>query len=530
MSMRRSTSHRRLKDDAGSALVAALGVAMVGMLLATVVITQAVIVNNDSGRNRARTMQVHGAEGAIDQVYGLLETGSPCRWPATGVHAVSTSPDETNVSAAIAYWDKDNNPLTCSDTGISGVPATAVITATSQSVNLPGFGVDPTRTIQARVLLTPLTEPGAGAAIFSSYATGNITNDFTLLNGEPDSNADLWIDSGDVGCTTNATINGRVFVADGGLTMSNNCKVTGDVRVKKALTMNQGTINGSVFVYASNATLNGTSAHIGGNLTTSGTAINSQNRAGGVGAVQPMVGGTIATGWAPPAAGIVKVPLPEVTKKFSDWPGYNTSISFASWTNSEAVANGAPTWVPFRNGDPCSSQISNASWSMNNNIKTPVGKTIIDATGCSNGFRAQNVNITLRGDLVIFANQFTFTNTVKILSDGGDYKLWIIVPDQVANGVANCTAPGNIDVSVAIDFGGPKILTFLYTPCSASVSNNVKLTGQIYARDVKLQNQLTVTYRAIGIPGVDLFPGAPVAGAGYVVEVVYKREIGKPTP
>lgn len=527
---------RRLADDddRGSALVAAIGVAVIGMLLATLVIAQSVIANDDSGRDRARTMQVHGAEGAVDQVYALLEAGTPCRWPATGTTAVSTIPDETRVAATIVYKDAAGTTLTCSATGLSGIPASAFVTATAESTGLPGTGLSPSRTVQAKLLLTPLTEPGAGAAIYSYQASSSITNDFTLMNGEPDTPADLWINTGNVDCNSNVTIYGRVFVASGNMSMSNACRVTSDVRVKTGLTMNQGTINGSAYVYAGNATLNGTQAHIDGSLLTSGTAVNSTNSGGGVAAVRPLVGGSVTTGWTPPGP-VALVPLPEVLKKFSDWSGFSTATSMASWLNSEATANGAATWVPFRTGDACSTQISNASWSMGGNVRTPVGKTIIDATGCSLGFRAQNVNFTVRGDLVIFAQSFNFTNVVNFISDGGDYKVWIIVPDTVPNGSATCGLSGaaaskSIEVNSTVDFGGPKIQTFLYSPCDITISNNVKLAGQIYGREVKLQNNLKVTFRAVGVPGVALFPATAVAGAGYVVEVVYKREIGKPTP
>src|SRR5690606_14905820 len=127
MRMRNLFRRWNATGDEGAALVAAIGVVIIGMMLASVVIAQAIVVGNDSGRDRARMIQVHGAEGAIDQVYGLLEAGSPCTWPATGQHAVSSSPGETSVAASIRYWDKDGNELSCADGALSGLPAEAVI-------------------------------------------------------------------------------------------------------------------------------------------------------------------------------------------------------------------------------------------------------------------------------------------------------------------------------------------------------------------------------------------------------------------
>lgn len=516
----------RAAGDEGAALVAAIGVVIIGMMLASVVIAQAIVVGNDSGRDRARTIQVHGAEGAVDQAYALLEYGTPCSWPESGSHALSASPGETSVRATITYYDENGQELSCANGALSGTPAEAVITATADTAEIAGDGIKPTRTVQARVLIEPITEPGAGAAIYS-YRNGHMTNYFTLVNGEADSDADVWIDDGDVNCNSNVHIQGRLFVANGKIDTSNNCTIEKDLRVKKGLTMHQGRIKGNAYVYQGNASMNGTQARIDGDLSVSGTATNTQG-----GAVAPLVGGAVTTGWAP-GTGLQRIPLPEVNYVPSDWGGFTTGISLAQWLKEEAQANNAPSWVPFLANNPCGTQISNANWSMNGDVRTPLGKTIIDARSCSNGFQAQNVTFKMRGDLVIFAKSFNLTNTTKFVSeDGGDHKLWLIVPDPNPNGTAECISgqTGDIAISMNADFGGPKIETFLYTPCQASISNNVKLAGQVYARDVLMQNNLTVTYRSIGIPGVDLFPDSVVEGAGYKVQVVYKREIGTPTP
>src|SRR5665647_3662973 len=97
-------------DDRGSALVAALAVAIIGFALASVVVAQATSVSNDSGRDRARTVQVHGAEGAVDAMYAALETGTPCAWPTTGTSLISTAPDQTGVSVAVNYADATGTP------------------------------------------------------------------------------------------------------------------------------------------------------------------------------------------------------------------------------------------------------------------------------------------------------------------------------------------------------------------------------------------------------------------------------------
>jgi len=524
MSTRELLRRFRAAGDEGAALVAAVGVVIIGMMLASVVVAQAIVVGNDSGRDRARMIQVHGAEGAIDQVYSLLETGTPCAWPASGSRAISSSPGETSVVADIDYWDENGDALGCADGALSGTPASAVITATASTADIAGDGVKPTRTVQARVLLHPLTEPGSGAAIYS-YSNGHMTNNFTLNNGEPDSDADVWIDDGNVDCNSNATVRGRVFIANGGMDMSNNCLIESDLRMKNNLRIHQGRVGGDTYVYSGGATLNGSSARIDGDLTVSGTATNSQG-----GAIAPLVGGAVTTGWAPPT-GLVRIPLPEINYKPADWGGFSTSTSFEQWMYEQAAANNVPDWNEFYKRNECQSDITRDSYSLGGNIKSPGGATIIDARTCSNGVRMRNINLELRGDLVIFAKSFNFTNSVNVSSaPGNNYKLWLIVPDTNPNGVAECSGgAGSIEINSQVKFIGPSLETFIYSPCDVNISNDISLHGQVYGRSVKMQNNLNVTYRGIGVPGVDLFPDSTVAGSGNVVEIVYKREIGTPS-
>src|SRR5450759_721006 len=187
--------------DAGSALVAAIAVAVIGMMLATIVVSQAILVNKDSGSDRVRMVEVHGAEGAVDAVYATLETSTPCTWPPSGTQVVNTAPDKANVSATITYWDASPTPvqLPCvAVTGVTGTPAYAVITATTTT------GGTVQRTMQSKVRLTPLNDASHSAAVFAAKSIMT-TNDFTVESVVPGSTADIWVDSGNVDCNSNVT-------------------------------------------------------------------------------------------------------------------------------------------------------------------------------------------------------------------------------------------------------------------------------------------------------------------------------------
>ena len=509
-------------DDRGSALIAALAVAFIGMALAMVVVTQAILTSNDSGRDRARTVQVHGAEGAVDATFAALEIGTPCRWPATGTSLISTAPDQTGVSVTIRYYDAATPPnlLTCTGVGVTGTPATAIITATADTTGLPGSGIAPHRTIEAKVQLTPQSAMSAGAAVYSANA-GAMTNYFTATSADVDTTADIWIDSGNVDCNSSVNIDGNLYVPAGNVAMSNNCTITKDLRVQAtsasniALQMNQGTVQGNVWVYKGNAVLNGSSAHIGGDLTTSGTARDSTG-----GSVSSRVGGAVQTGWVPPAA-LARVPLPHVGYVPGDWAGFGTGM-FALWAQDSSLAGSSCK----TNASSCYT-IASKSWSIGADqaLTTTSAPMLYDATG--HGLTFQNTTLVLNADTAIFANSFTFTNTVNVKSgDGNSHKLWIIVP-----WTGSCSGSHDISVNSSIDFNADpahgNISTFLYTPCTANISNVVDLRGQIYGGKVVLQNNLTVQYDGIGIPGVSLSLSSSTSTT-FRVGIVYKREIAHP--
>jgi len=510
-------------DDRGSALIAALAVAFIGMALAMVVVAQAILTSNDSGRDRARTVQVHGAEGAVDATFAALEIGTPCRWPATGTSLISTAPDQTGVSVTIRYYDAASpaNLLSCTGGHVAGTPATAIITATADTTGLPGSGIAPHRTIEAKVQLTPQSAMSAGAAIYSANA-GALTNYFTATSADVDTTADIWIDSGNVDCNSSVNIDGNLYVPAGNVATSNNCTITKDLRVQAtsasntALQMNQGTVQGNVWVYKGNAVLNGSSAHIGGNLTTSGTARDSTG-----GSVSSRVGGAVQTGWVPPAP-LARVPLPHVGYVPGDWAGFGTR-AFAPWAQDSSKA-----------GSSCKTTLSSCytiaskSWSIGDGqaLTTTIHPMLYDARGVRGGLTFQNTTLVLNADTAIFADSFAFTNTVNVKSgDGNSHKLWIIVP------WGSCSGSHDISVNSSIDFNADpahgNISTFLYTPCTANISNVVDLRGQIYGGKVVLQNNLTVQYDGIGIPGVSLSLSSSTSTT-FRVGIVYKREIAHP--
>ncbi|KGM02906.1 hypothetical protein Q760_10800 [Cellulomonas cellasea DSM 20118] len=518
--------------ERGAALVAAVAVALIGIALASVVVANTIVTANDSGRDRARTVQVHSAEGAVDAVFAELETSTPCQWPASGTFSSGTSPSTTTVSAAVTYYDVNNVQLPCSAGAVTGSPTLAVVTATSTSPQV-GSSTPSRRSVQSKVNLTPLSVPGRGAAIFAASSIMT-TNGFTLETSLPDTEVDVWVDTGDVNCNSNVKIDGNLIVVDGKVDISNACRITQNLWSKKALTVHSAQSAGlttvGVDTYASaGATLAGGSKYgrdvmIVGGLSTWG---------GG-----PQAGGSVRTGVA--ASSIpqyVPVKLPEVNYRLSDWTGFVTSgdrsAAYRQWVIDNAVANNAPTWSDARNPAKTQCTVAGESYGVNGPLVGPAVPTVFDTRHCAQTMFQGGLDIQLRSDLVIFANDFYATGNFKITSkDGAQHNVWIIIPDPdpTPNGLAECgkTVGGKKSGNFKIDSGSlaiAPITLFVYTPCTLETNNTATFYGQLYGGNVILRNNMTQRYVPIGIPGVTFPSTTPTAASGFRVDVVYKREV-----
>jgi Tfp pilus assembly protein PilX len=102
--------------DAGVTLVIAMMVMGVVSTLSVLVVTVAIKSNQDSGRDRQRTVTVNAAEAGVDASYAQIQasgTTLPCRWPATGTSSVKAAPDTATSYATISYFNAAGAPMPC---------------------------------------------------------------------------------------------------------------------------------------------------------------------------------------------------------------------------------------------------------------------------------------------------------------------------------------------------------------------------------------------------------------------------------
>src|SRR5690625_525687 len=97
---------RRQDPDRGAAIVAAIGVMIICMSLGVLIVSQAIASQRDSGRSRARTVEIHDAEAGVDTLHASLQKGEfVCKWETTEGDALG--PDGVGSKAELRYWDED---------------------------------------------------------------------------------------------------------------------------------------------------------------------------------------------------------------------------------------------------------------------------------------------------------------------------------------------------------------------------------------------------------------------------------------
>jgi hypothetical protein len=90
------------------------------------------------------------------------------------------------------------------------------------------------------------------------------------------------------------------------------------------------------------------------------------------------------------------------------------------------------------------------------------------------------------------------------------------------NGAYSCSGANAANFSSSNNTSFTNLRTFIYTPCSATYSNNnAGLGGQIFAGKVTIANQFTLNFIPETIPGNGTI-------TGYKADINYVREIQNP--
>lgn len=498
----------RSHGDDGVALVAAMGVALIGILVASLVIAQTITASNDSGRDRLRTTEIHSAEAAIDATMAQLETESPC---TIDPQNFGNGTQATDVTIDIQYFnDASTTPIACP---VGGTPAASPNRATVRATSVgerDSVGLNPERTLEASLALEPRNGLSADAAIFSA-AKITVGAGFTLSPQLLDQDADVWVDGGDWDCGAGTTINGSLIVPDGAVNFNNaKCHVGGDVWAQNGFT-NSGGESDATYAVDRNLTVRsgnleaGAVLNVGGDILVGGSKLGSKT-ATAVGSSKYNVGA-----YAIPDR--VPVGMPVINYTPSDWAGFAISDqnNLANLIGSQYTVNPAGM-----------TKLENCEYlgnikTISGAVQLPSTDTLYDLQGCSGGFQSnQGFEFALNADTVFFVNDFASKGTMRFFSgDGQPHKLWVIVPYS--------TSTGSITMQIPITIN-PPIESFWYAPGTVTVQTASSLIGQVYGGDVTINTASDFVFTNVGVPGVDLVSAAQ-SSSGFVVELLYKREV-----
>jgi cytoskeletal protein CcmA (bactofilin family)/Tfp pilus assembly protein PilX len=480
---------RRFRDDEdGMAMVISLLVAFVVLLLSVYVVQLGVHNVGQSGYDRSRLISVTAAESGVDDYYSYLNSFTTKGTPDLTTLQCSitnndlSGPNASTYTASVTFYNSAGTALACP-------PPSGTIPASVRITSVGSTSGQASRKMESYATLASIFG-GTSSAVFSNGST--TLNNKLNVNGYQGSDGDVYVD-GSLDVSQAMTFSGSVYV-QGSATISNSTTVDGTLWAKNAITMSgQSVVTGDATSSQGNISI-ANPAHIYGNAKAMGTIASTS-----------LIQGTSSpstNGLADPPAQIFPVLSFDATQ-------------LSAWTNSgytvvsKSTCTGANSAQAFVNA-----LSSNAG---------PYKYVVQITTACQLPFSSSS--LTLNGDLAIITEgSICTTNQNTFQAAGGVRSLMFLVRNGSPSS-STCADGSSISISNLTNFndlsGSNQLNTFLYSPRQINLSNNSGLTGQVYGSPVNAQNQTTVNYVPVFVPGLTTI-------TGFRQNVQYIREVPAP--
>jgi hypothetical protein len=480
-----------MRDDRGAVLVAVMGVMTVAVLLLTLITTSVVSGAGSATATRSGVQSQAAAQAGIAAVRAIVDRGS-CTAAST-YSSAARAPQQYSVKVSWRSIPTGSWTAGCPSTKQQQVKYVSTGSAAAKAVaGQSSRDVSHIEAIYSGSSVSP-TITGTGAAIYSWGSTSGmgLTGGVGLLNtlavGMP--KATIQVRNGNATCTgLNVNTSANWVVQNGDYTQDGLClTVDGDVTAVNGKVTIDGLLVG---LSVSNGNVTANSVKMNGLSRINGNVI-SHTTAHGPNLLSPNsmnVSGSISRNVATwPPVGVPVVPE-WVDYKYTGqegWPGFTIKTMDATCTQEKLAAAVA----------------SVASV-----------KGVVDARTCpASAFGGLSLG-NQANDLAVFVPNNLSVGVGGINITGGNSKLWIIQPDDVADNKPTCPPGGGIKMSGA-NIVFPNIM--IYTPCTyqeTGLSLAFTFTGQIYAGQVSLGGVIRIQhYLPIGLPGVDLTAGTTAA-------------------
>lgn len=460
------------KDEGGIAMVIAMMVVFVVVLLSIMVFNLSIHNTDQAAYDRKRVTSVAAAEAGIDDAWNRVQYTQPQNlpWGSAVAGSLGSAPGPATYSAQYQYFDASGAQMTTQPSQ-TNVPSAVLITSTGRT----NAGVP--RTMQAYMNLTP-TYGGFGEAILA--VTNTVFNNNFTIAGYNGNDADVYVTNGNLTVTNAPNVYGNIYVPNGSASMTNNSHIYGNLWANGSVTIsNPASVTGAVT--SSTSTLSGSGAiggdaragtTIAGGLSVSGTKY--QNSPQGPPPTQPF-----------PLACQVAIPG---TCAALPWPGYtvHTYTGATACTSARAFLTGA----------------------------IPAGDHVVWINQVCNLAIANNDAITFSGNLAIVTQGGVSMANQNNWNGAAGKNLYFI--SNYRTGL-NC-ASGSYNISTGNNSNFVNANTFFYSPCTVSLNNSNDFNGQVIANTVAINNQFTLHYVPVLVPGLGTV-------SGFQESIVYVREI-----
>lgn len=526
------------RDERGSAMVAVLGVMGVTLVIALTTTTASLHAVGITTATRASVEAEAAAEAGIDYAASQLAT-LVCQ----PTYSSLTAPI---FSVVVSSSDLQTSPGTTDTSWINGCPTSTstqrlklVSTGTASTSGVAGNTSGNIRKVEAIFSYTPnppsYTIVPSGPATFSYAQTDPTINNLTITQAGTVRPTLVYL-SGSATCTSGSQITGDVIIGNGGLTVTSGCTINGDLSTAGIVSIQSGEVTGNV---------NAASATGGTSVSLSNSAVVDGNIFGaGAVSVAGKVGGNVVAG---PVTG---------TSSFTSQASVGGSVVSAGSVSAVAgVIKGtitqnqsgivtptvpfAPPWVDYSynpnnwvssNGTPFSvaTMSSCTSTALSNSLAALAGSitpTILDTRVCGSVTNLSGYNMTLTSDAVVIANGFNLSSNIFQSSSSPDKRLWLIIPDAVADGLPTCPSGSSTSIGHNVEIG-PHLASLIYSPCPISNGGDV-WTGQMYSSSIGTSSNFVLNFLQIGLPSVNLSTGQylPPTGSGVLGSRISIRDL-----
>jgi cytoskeletal protein CcmA (bactofilin family) len=512
-------------SERGSAILAVLGVMGVTMVIAVTTTTASLHAVGITTSTRASVEAEAAAEAGIDYTASMLAT-SVCQAQYTR----STSPI---FSVVVSYSNLATSPGTTDTSWVSGCPSSTsaqriklVSTGTASSLGVAGNTTGNIRKVEAIYPYTPsppaYTITPSGPATYSYLQLDSTINNLTITQAGTVRPTMVYL-SGSATCTSGSQITGDVILGGGGLSITSGCTINGDLSTAGVVNISSGDVTGNVNAAGVQS---GTSVSVGSSAEVDGSIYG----AGPV-SISGEIGGNVVAG---PTAG---------TSTFSNHSSVGGSVVSAGTVSAATgsikgtitqnktgivtpVVPFAPQWVDYAyspsdwvasNGNPylvltmisCTANILSTSLAT---LAASASPMILDTRVCGSVTDFSGYNMSLTSDSVILANGFKFNSNNIQSSSAPDKRLWIIIPDTVADRQPTCPSGSSATIGNNVHIG-PHVAAMIYSPCAISNGGDV-WTGQMYSSSIGTSSSFLLNFLQIGLPTVNLSTGQYLAPTG----------------